>query len=173
MPCLLQGGWEVISKLQNSLLVAEIRTAGEVRRLGFRTRFTETGGQSSVQGGSAPPFFFPRSSLASSRGLPLWSGSCSLASCDPCSLLLLSVRIFMISVRSCCPPPALTCLHGTSCAFPPSRPSDVLPLSLLLAPGCVGVCVRESHGPRAERLCQEETLSTLMHVSLCPRPYVI
>ena len=43
-------------------------------------------------------FFLFRSFLASTRGLPLWSGSCSLASCDPCSLLLL-VRIFIISVR--------------------------------------------------------------------------
>ena len=34
----------------------------------------------------------------------------------------------------------------TSCAFPPSRPSDVLCLSVPLAPGCVGVCVQESHG---------------------------
>ena len=36
--------------------------------------------------------------------------------------------------------------QGTSCAFPPSRPSDVLCLSVPLAPGCVGVCVQESHG---------------------------
>ena len=50
--------------------------------------------------------------LAPSRGLPLWSGSCSLASCNPC-FLLLSVRICMISVRSCCPSPALTCLKAS------------------------------------------------------------
>ena len=35
-------------------------------------------------------------------------------------------------------------------------------------------CVRAGEPrPRAERLSEEETLSTLMHVSLCPRPYVI
>ena len=32
-------------------------------------------------------------------------------------------------------------------------------------------CVRAGEPrPRAERLSEEETLSTLMHVSLCPRP---